>query len=88
MDITQDSQIWHTRIDTSGRVLLPVELRETIEATPGMSLVWSRTPDGLKLQSSEELLESIQSYFLNLAPEDEVWSEELLKERAEEAARE
>ena len=53
-----------------------------------MGLVWTKSEDGLRLQNSDELLSSIQEYFLSLAPADEIWSEELIEERADEAARE
>ena len=88
MEISRDSKVWHATVDSSGRVLLPAELRQTIHATPGTELVWTVTDDGVKLQNLSELLASIQEYFIGLSPADDLWSEELIIERRDEAGRE
>ena len=88
MEISQNAKVWHTTVDTSGRVLLPAELRQTIHADPGTELVWTQANDGVKLQKLDVLLSSIQEYFSSLAPADELWSDELVAERRDEAARE
>jgi len=88
VEISQDAKIWHTTVDMSGRVLLPAELRQSIHAMPGSELVWTTTDDGVKLQKLDVLLASIQDYFSGLSPADELWSEELIAERRDEAARE
>lgn len=88
MEITQDSKVWHATVDTSGRILLPAGLRQTIQAPPGTDLVLTMSDGGLRLQNVDELIASIQDYFVNLSPSDEVWSEELISERRDEAGRE
>ncbi len=88
MEISQDSKVWHATVDSSGRILLPAELRQTIHASPGTELVWTMSDSGLQLQNLEELLSSIQDYFVSLSPKNEIWSEELINERRDEADRE
>ena len=88
MEISGTEPVWHTKVDQSGRVLLPVELREAMHAVPGTELVWTRTEDGIRLRNLDELIEHIQDYFVSLSPADELWSEELIQQRRDEAARE
>ncbi|MEM7785678.1 MAG: AbrB/MazE/SpoVT family DNA-binding domain-containing protein [Planctomycetota bacterium] len=88
MEEFDETKVWHTKVDMSGRVLLPLELREAMQAMPGTGLIWTVTSDGIVLQHSHELLSKIQGFFQSLSPEDEIWSDESIQERSEEAARE
>jgi bifunctional DNA-binding transcriptional regulator/antitoxin component of YhaV-PrlF toxin-antitoxin module len=83
-----EPQCYHLKVDASGRLILPVELRQELEITGGGMLIGTRDVYGLRLQTPEEILRQAQDYFTRLAPADRVLSEELLRERREEAARE
>ena len=85
MKINTDERTWHTKVDASGRVLLPHELRKSLGVHPGTNLIWKFTDDGVRLETFEDVLEEIQTYSKSLAPETEIWSEELLQLRREEA---
>ncbi|MGE3979225.1 MAG: AbrB/MazE/SpoVT family DNA-binding domain-containing protein [Nitrospira sp.] len=88
MEIPPENSTWHTFVDKSGRVLLPAPLRRALNADPGTELVWTMSRDGVKLQHFDQVLTSIQEYFTSLGPQEEVWSDELIRERREEAERE
>lgn len=79
---------WHTTIDSSGRVLLPAELRQLANLEPGMSVVWVKDESGLHLKSLAQLLAEIQEYYRSLGPADELWSDALIEQRRIEAAHE
>jgi AbrB family transcriptional regulator (stage V sporulation protein T) len=81
-------QCWHTSLDKSGRVHLPAELRKELGVTAGVDLVWMKDSGGLKLRPFEEVIHEYQEYFLSLGPASESWSDELIRERREEARRE
>lgn len=84
----ETSLVWHQALDTSGRILIPVELRRELEIEPGSQLIWTRGENGLELRTYQQSIEEIQDYFTSLSPPDKVWSDELIAERRREAARE
>ncbi len=77
--------VWPAVLDSSGRVLLPAELRKQLNATRGANFLWVKTPQGVTLKTFEQSLSEIQSYYQNLSPASDVWSEELLARRKLEA---
>lgn len=81
----REEDIWHVTLDGSGRVLLPVAIRNDMGASPGQRLVWVRDAGGLRLQSYEQSLAELQEYYCSLAPKDVSWTEELFAERRREA---
>jgi antitoxin PrlF len=83
-----DQKSWPTTVDSSGRVLLPAELRRAIGVEPGGEMVWMEGEKGLVLRTFDDVLAEIQNYFRAVDPSEELWSESLIRERREEAARE
>ena len=83
-----DARVFHLKVDATGRMVLPAELRQEMAVTGGGVLVGIKDAHGLRLQSKDEVLQQAQEYFAHLAPADRILSEELLTERREEAARE
>jgi bifunctional DNA-binding transcriptional regulator/antitoxin component of YhaV-PrlF toxin-antitoxin module len=83
-----NGKVWHTTVDSSGRVLVPSELRHEIGVEAGTQMVWARDGSGLKLRSFDETLHEIQNYYTSLAPASDVWSEALIRERRQEASHE
>ena len=88
MQESNENEIWQASLDASGRVLLPAELRHAMQVEPGSRLIWVKDEAGLHLRSFEDSLKAIQAYYQHRAPEDVVWSEELIKRRREEAEHE
>ena len=85
MELQTDSESWHATLDASGRLLLPAELREAINAEAGTNFVWTLSDEELKVQTLEQTVKLAQEYFLNLDDPENVWSEELIAERRAEA---
>ncbi len=84
----EDQQFWQASLDGSGRVLLPAELRHAMNVETGALLMWVKDESGLRLRSFEESLQAVQDYYQQLAPEHVLWSEELIKQRRQEALHE
>ena len=80
-------KVWNAKVDSSGRVLLPAELRHAMHVHPDTTLQWIMDDNGLHLKSFEESLSEIQNYFRSLSPAEEIWSEELIAERRSESER-
>jgi bifunctional DNA-binding transcriptional regulator/antitoxin component of YhaV-PrlF toxin-antitoxin module len=79
---------WHGTVDTSGRVQLPAELRHAKGIVPGIEVVWVEGEKGVELRTFDSVLAEMQDYFLSLGSADVSWSDEIIRERREEAARE
>ena len=88
MDFQTDNQSWHATLDASGRLLLPAELREAINAEAGTNFVWTLSDQELKVQTLKQTVKLAQEYFLNLDDPKNVWSEELIANRRAEACNE
>jgi len=80
---------YNGKIDRAGRVVIPVKIRERLGMKPGAAVTITAGSDGrIVLEPRASLLRAAQDYFRSLAPESEVWSDELIQERRREAQRE
>ena len=84
----QESEVFRARVDTSGRIVLPAEIRERNGFNAGETVLLVASEHGVQLKSPEQALKEAQDCFCSLAPAEELWSEELIAERRAEAARE
>ena len=76
------------KVDSAGRVLIPAELREKMDVRPGATVTITAGRGRIVLESRTAAVRAAQKYFRGLAPESEIWSEELIAERRREARRE
>ena len=77
------------KVDSAGRVLIPAPLREKLGVQPGATVSFTEGRAGrIVLESRMAAVLEAQEYFCGLAPPTEVWSDELIAERREEARRE
>jgi len=77
------------KVDSAGRVLIPAPLREKLGVQPGATVSITEGRAGrIVLESRMAAVREAQEYFCSLAPPTEVWSDELIAERREEARRE
>ena len=76
------------KVDSGGRVLIPAELRERMDVKPGSVVTITAGNGKIVLESRSSAVRTAQKYFRKLAPESEVWSDELAAERRREARRE
>lgn len=81
-------EIVHTKLGVSRRLAIPAELCQRYGLAPGGPVVIEATESGLMVRPLERVLDEVQSYFAAVAPREAVLSEELLRERREEAGRE
>ncbi len=71
-----------------GRLVLPADLRRSMELQPGDRLIATRDPNGdLRLVPARELARRLHGLYRKLAP-DRSLADELIQERREEARRE
>ncbi len=84
----QKQQVFPARLDKSGRVNMPAELREALGISTGSRVHWVKDESGVRIETPEEALRALQDYFMKLAPPDRILSEELIAERRAEALRE
>ena len=76
------------KVDGSGRILLPAKVRKQLKLTQGAELTALLRDQQLVLQTPEHALRRAQAYFSKFRKKGELWSEELIRERREEARRE
>ena len=87
-EVRQRPQIYPARVDKSGRVGMPAELRSELGLSDGSRVHWVKDASGVRIETPEEALRALQSYCMKLAPPDRILSEELMAERRAEALRE
>lgn len=76
------------KVDSAGRVLIPAELRERMDVKPGTMVTITAGRGRIVLESRSAAVRAAQKYFRTLAPESEIWSDELIAERRRKARRE
>lgn len=80
--------IEHFKLGEDGRLVIPAPLRKSLNLKPGDTLVVESDGDSLLVRGYDQVLREVQAAFADLAPPGVLISEELLKDRREEAARE
>lgn len=86
-ETTHAPKVYPATIDKSGRVTLPAELRRPLNIDQDTELSWVKDESGLRLRTFEESIREIQDYFISRSPPEDVWSETLIAERKQEAAK-
>jgi bifunctional DNA-binding transcriptional regulator/antitoxin component of YhaV-PrlF toxin-antitoxin module len=77
------------RLDSSGRILLPANVRKRLKLQQGSVIVARLDKDQLVLKSQAQAIREAQEYFSQFRKKgDKLWSDELIEERREEARRE
>jgi AbrB family transcriptional regulator (stage V sporulation protein T) len=80
--------VWQTKLDASGRIVLPAEARLELGLDQGDEVLLVRDEHGLHVKTPAQLVREVQAYFSALWPKERSVTEELLRERREEALRE
>jgi bifunctional DNA-binding transcriptional regulator/antitoxin component of YhaV-PrlF toxin-antitoxin module len=76
------------KVDGSGRILLPAKVRKQMNLRKDSQLIARLEKQQLVLNTRAEALRRAQEFFSKLRPTGTLWSEELIRERREEARRE
>jgi AbrB family looped-hinge helix DNA binding protein len=75
------------KVTDAGRVVIPAELRKEFGIEEGEDVIFSKDEQGIRITTLREAIRQAQEYFSSLAPGVSL-SEELLRERREEARKE
>lgn len=84
----QEPRVYRSKVDSSGRILLPAELRSQHGLDCGDSVILVDEGTGVELRSTAEAIRDAQELFKRAAAPERVLSDELLQERREDAVRE
>ena len=76
-----EPQVYHLKVDTSGRVVLPAEMRHKNHIAGGDTILVVKDAQGLHIKTRDQVIKETQAYYAKLAPADVMLSEELLKDR-------
>jgi AbrB family looped-hinge helix DNA binding protein len=90
MEVTtgHNTRIYHAKVDASGRIVLPADVRSRQHIHRGDQVVIIETGDGLQVRTHDQAVREARAVFAGLAPPDVVLSDELIRERRQEAERE
>jgi AbrB family looped-hinge helix DNA binding protein len=80
-------QVYHLKVDSSGRIVLPAEARARNHIAEGDTVVIIEDSQGLHVKTHDQVVAEAQAYFANLAPPDVLLSEEILQDRRSEIER-
>jgi len=76
------------KVDGSGRILLPAKVRKQMNLRKDSTPIAKMEKQKLVLNTRAEALRKAQEFFSKRRPAGVLWSEELIRERREEARRE
>lgn len=79
------SRIYRGKVDASGRVLLPAELRDELHVSEGDAVLFVRNSGTVEIQTLSQAVQRAQDYFCSLAPRNISLVDELLADRRAEA---
>ncbi|MCA9212156.1 MAG: AbrB/MazE/SpoVT family DNA-binding domain-containing protein [Planctomycetales bacterium] len=80
--------VHRVKLDTSGRIVLPADIRQRLGLLEGDSVLVVDDHDLIRIETSKDALREAQEYFASFVPPDVSLVDELIAERREEAARE
>jgi len=83
----QEQHIYHARVDSSGRIVIPADARLRNHISEGDTLVVVEDRQGLHVKSLDQAIADAQAYFAALAPAKRILSDELLADRRSENER-
>jgi AbrB family looped-hinge helix DNA binding protein len=88
VDSTEGQRVFGAKVDASGRIVLPAEVRTAFGLKKGSKVTVVQDDAGLHIQTPEQALRAIREYFRKLVPPGVSLADEIIQEHREEAARE
>jgi AbrB family looped-hinge helix DNA binding protein len=89
MDMPAETELrGQSRLNESGRIVIPAEIRRKMGLTAGDTLLFSMEGDVLRIESHRTRIRRIQESMRSLISPDRCLSDELIADRREEARRE
>lgn len=84
----ENTRIYHSKVDGSGRIVLPADVRLRQHIHTGDHVVIIENDHGLQVRTHDQAVREARAVFSGLAPADVVLSDELIRDRRQEAERE
>jgi bifunctional DNA-binding transcriptional regulator/antitoxin component of YhaV-PrlF toxin-antitoxin module len=81
-------QVIHTKMGEGRRVAIPAEMCQQYGLEPGAPVVLESSESGILVRPLDVVIREVQAFFADVAPADVLLSEQLIRDRREEAARE
>jgi bifunctional DNA-binding transcriptional regulator/antitoxin component of YhaV-PrlF toxin-antitoxin module len=82
------SDVIHTKMGEGRRIAIPAELCQRYGIEPGDPVVLEPSDSGIVMRPLDAVIREVQAFFADAAPPDVLLSEELIRDRREEAKRE
>ena len=82
------ANVIHTKLSEGRRVAIPADLCQQYGIEPGDPVVLEPSDSGIVMRPLDTVIREVQAYFADVAPPGVSLSEELLRDRREEAQRE
>jgi AbrB family looped-hinge helix DNA binding protein len=83
----QESRVYRSKVDASGRIVLPAELRSELGLLEGSPVLVIRDGLGVHIETPAHALDALQAYFQDLVPANVSLADELIADRRAEAER-
>jgi bifunctional DNA-binding transcriptional regulator/antitoxin component of YhaV-PrlF toxin-antitoxin module len=80
-------QVIHTKMGPGRRIAIPAEMCQNYGLEPGTPVVLEAAETSIVLRPLDEVIREVQVFFSSAAPANVTLSEELMKDRRAEAAR-
>jgi len=82
-----DHQVYHLKVDSSGRIVLPANTRERLHIAGGDTVVVIEDDSGVHIKTQDQLMAEVQAHFAKFVPKGVLLSEEILQDRRSEIER-
>lgn len=76
----------HAKLGGGRRIAIPAELCRQYGLEPGGTLVLEPTESGIMVRPLDEVIQEVQEFFADAAPQETLLSDELIEDRRREAA--
>lgn len=83
----EEKHVHRTKVDSSGRIVLPADVRARNHIEEGDTVVVIEDEHGVHVKTREQIKTEVQAFFATLAPPDVLLSEEILQDRRSEIER-
>ena len=80
--------VFHARVDGAGRIVIPIDLRQRHGISAGEEIMVEDDAGSIRLRTMDEAVRDVQARCRKLAEPGVLQSDELIRERRAEAARE
>jgi bifunctional DNA-binding transcriptional regulator/antitoxin component of YhaV-PrlF toxin-antitoxin module len=81
------SHVVHTKLGEGRRIAIPADLCQEYGLKPGAPVVLEPSDVGIMVRPLDSVIREVQAFFADVAPEGVSLSDELIRDRREEAAR-